>query len=125
MGFAERSTHPTGWRSGQLRREGAVVKSIDDLLEKRGWRKVATGTWLYDRTVPMPASIWAKPAHLASSRFDEDDQLDESTPIPATEDGYLYCGWPYSGGDHLTIEEAKAVASAQPWGPITWDEISN
>lgn len=27
----------------------------------RGWRKVATGTWLYDRTVPTIA-IWAKPA---------------------------------------------------------------
>jgi hypothetical protein len=110
---------------GKLRKGAAMAKSIDDLLEERGWRKFATGTWLYDRLVPMPASIRAKPAQQASSRYDDDDQFDESRPIPATKDGYLYCGWPYSGGDHLTIEEAKAVASAQPWGPITWDEISN
>jgi hypothetical protein len=109
----------------QTKTRGPMIKNIDYLLEQTGWRKVATGTWLYDRTVPMPASIWAKPAHLASSRFDEDDQLDESAPIPATKDGYLYCGWPYSGGDHLTIEEAKAAASAAPWGPIAWDEFSN
>jgi hypothetical protein len=43
-----------------------MEKSIDDLLEERGWRKVATGTWLYDQSVPMPVSIWAKPAHQAS-----------------------------------------------------------
>ena len=101
-----------------------MSKAVDDLLEERGWRKVASGTWFYDQTVPMPASIWAKPARLASSRFDEDDQLDETTPIPATKDGYLYCCWPGHCGEHLTIEEAKAAANAKPWGPITW-EISN
>ena len=102
-----------------------MSKSDDDLLEEKGWRKVASGTWFYDRVVPKPVSIWAKPARLASSRFDDDDQLDESTPIPATKDGYLYCCWPGNCGEHLTIEEAKAAASAQPWGPVAWDKISN
>jgi hypothetical protein len=102
-----------------------MSKNINVLLEERGWRKVASGTWLYDQSVSMPTSIWAKPAHLASSRFNEDDQLDESAPIPATKDGYLYCCWPANCGEHLTIEEAKAAASAKSWGPIVWDEISN
>ena len=104
---------PSGGRIAGLLR---MSISIDD-LEGMGWRKVATGTWFYDRTVPMPASIWAKPARLASSRFDQEDQLDESTPIPATKDGYLYCSWPGNSGDHLTIEEAKLAASAAPLGP--------
>ena len=70
----------------------------------------------------MPASIWAKPAHQASSRFDENDQLDEIRPIPETKDGYLYCCWPpYKQDEHLTIEEAKIAANAQLWGPIIWD----
>jgi hypothetical protein len=101
-----------------------MLMNVDHHLEKRSWRKVASGTWFYDRTVPMPISIWAKPAYLASSRFDDDDQLDESTPIPRTKDGYLYCCWPPAKlGEHLTIEEAKAAASAQPWGPVSWDEM--
>jgi hypothetical protein len=103
----------------------AMVNSIDDLLVERGWRKVASGVWYYDQTVPMPASIWAKPPHLASSRFNDDQQLVESAPIPATKDGFLYCCWPGHCGEHLTIDEAKAAASAKPWGPIHWDEISN
>jgi hypothetical protein len=94
---------------------------FDAMLEKRGWRRVATGTWLYDRTIPKPVSVWAKPAHLASSRFDEDDQLDESQPIPRTKDGFLYCCWPAGCGEHLTVDEAKAAADAMPWGPVTWD----
>ena len=90
-------------------------------FERLGWRKVATGTWFYDRSVPMPISVWAKPAHLASSRFDEDDQLIESRPIPQTLDGYLYCVRPGGVGDHLTIESAKAAADKTPWGPVAWD----
>jgi hypothetical protein len=88
----------------------------------RGWRKVAIGTWLYDRRVPMPVAIWAKPASQASSRYDEDDQLDESKPIPETRDGFLFTCWPWGGGDYLTIEEARTAASEKPWGPINWDE---
>jgi hypothetical protein len=95
---------------------------IDAERERRGWRKVATGTWFYDSTVPVQISIWAKPAHLASSRFDEDDHLDESKPIPETKDGFLYCCRPGNCGEHLTLDEAKLAANAQPWGPVTWNQ---
>ena len=98
-----------------------MSRTNDEMLEERGWRKVATGTWFYDQTVPMPICIWAKPARDASSLFDEDDQLDESKPIPETKDGFLYCCWPGHCGEHLTIDEAKAAANAKPWGPIKWD----
>jgi hypothetical protein len=80
---------------------------------------VATGTWFYDRSVPHPIAIYAKPARFASSRYD-DLELDERRPIPDTKDGFLYYCWP-GLGEHLTIEEAKAWADAQPWGPIKWD----
>jgi hypothetical protein len=99
----------------------AVNDSLSAELEGRGWRKIVSGTWFYDRTVPMRMSVWAKPARLASSRFDEDDHLDESKPIPETKDGYLYCCWPGNCGEPLTIEDAKSAADTQPWGPVTWD----
>ena len=89
-------------------------------VEGRGWRKVATGTWFYGGTVPRPIAIWAKPPSDSSSRYDEDDQLDESTPIPETKDGYLYCSVP-GRGEFPTLEDAKAEADAQPWGPVVWD----
>jgi hypothetical protein len=79
-----------------------MSKATDDLWNELGYRKVASGTWYYDRTVPMPVAIWAKPAHLSSSRFDEDEQLIESSPIPATKDGNLYVCWPGNCGEHLT-----------------------
>jgi hypothetical protein len=69
----------------------------------------------------MELVVWAKPAHLASSRFDEDDNLVETSPIPETKDGFLYCYWPGKSGEYITIEEAKQAASAEPWGPIKWD----
>jgi hypothetical protein len=83
---------------------------------------VASGTWLYDGTVPYRIAIYAKPARFESSRYDDDDeQLDERRPIPDTKDGFLYYCWPGRSGEHLTIEDAKAWADAQPWGPVTWD----
>jgi hypothetical protein len=90
-------------------------------MKARGHRKVATGTWLYDRTVPMGLVVWAKPAHLARSRFDEDDHLIETRPIPETKDGFLYFYWPGRSGEYMTVGEAKAAADAEPWGPIQWD----
>jgi hypothetical protein len=98
-----------------------MSRDVDTALEARGWRKVATGIWLYDRTVPMEVTVWAKPAHLAWSRFDEDDNLDETRPIPETKDGFVYYYWPGGSGEHMTIEGAKAAADAEPWGPIKWD----
>jgi hypothetical protein len=86
----------------------------------RGWRKIATGTWRYDNTVPKPIALWAKPASDSSTRYDDDDQLDESRPIPKTKDGFLYFTWP-GRGEFLTIEEAKASADREPWGPVKWD----
>jgi hypothetical protein len=96
--------------------------SIFAIWEKRDYRKVGSGTWFYDRTVPMKIELWAKPARFAFSRFDEDDQLIETRPVPETNDGFLYFLLPVQGSDeYLSIEEAKAAADAKPWGPIEWD----
>jgi hypothetical protein len=87
-----------------------------------GIEVVATGTWLYDRTVPSPISIMRKPATRAYSRFDsETDRFDESKPIPKTKDGFLYFCSLGKSGEHLDVEDAKAWADAQPWGPVYWD----
>ena len=97
-----------------------MSRETDAAMEAFGWRKVATGTWFYDKTIPMEIAVWAKPARLASSRFDEDDRLIEDRPIPETKDGFLYFCWP-GRGEYLTVEEAKLAADAEPWGPIKWD----
>lgn len=89
-------------------------------MQGRGWRKVATGIWFYDGTVPKPIAIWAKPASDSYTRYNEDDELEESSPIPQTKDGLLYCAVP-GRGEFMSVEEAKANADAQPWGPIKWD----
>lgn len=94
--------------------------NIYAIWEQRGYRKAATGTWLYDRSVPMKIEVWAKPAHFACARFDEDDHLIESRPIPETKDGFLYFLVPGSG-EYMTVEDAKAAADAKPWGPVKWD----
>jgi hypothetical protein len=88
---------------------------------RRTARVVATGVWLYDRTVPHRVDVILKPAHFASSRYDDDDQLDEIQPIPETIDGYLY--YLVTGGlgrDFFSLADAKAWADAQPWGPVEW-----
>ncbi|MEW6435540.1 MAG: hypothetical protein AB1508_00050 [Pseudomonadota bacterium] len=89
--------------------------------QARGWRKIVSGIWFYDGIVPRPITIWAKPASDSSTRYDDDDQLDPARPIPVTKDGFLYCSVP-GHGEFLTVEEAKANADAQPWGPVKWDE---
>jgi hypothetical protein len=71
---------------------------------------------------PQRVEIRAKPARFASSRYDDDDRLDESRPIPDTRDGFLYYYWPAGWTDHLTIDDVKEWANAQPWGPVTWDD---
>lgn len=86
---------------------------------------VATGIWYYDGLVPRRIAIYRKEARFASSRFDRDTDdeptIDESRPIPATKDGYLYRCIPGNSGEHLSVEGAKAWADAQPWGPVKWD----
>jgi hypothetical protein len=83
-------------------------------------KTVATGIWLYDGVIQRGIRIVAKPARLSSSRYDEDDQLDENAPVPNTPDGLIYQCVP-GGGELPTLEEAKAWADAQPWGPVKWD----
>jgi hypothetical protein len=83
---------------------------------------VATGVWFYDRTVPKPIKIYAKPARFAYSRYDADEQLIETSPIPETKDGFLYYCFPGKSGEHLSVEEAKEWADLQPWGPVKWDD---
>ena len=86
---------------------------------------VATGIWYYDGCVPRPIVVYRKEARFASSRFDYDTDdepaVDESRPIPPTRDGYLYYCLPGNSGEHLSVEEVKAWADAQPWGPVKWD----
>ncbi|MBA2589538.1 MAG: hypothetical protein H0U98_13055 [Alphaproteobacteria bacterium] len=97
-----------------------MKKPWEEFRESKGWRKVATGAWFYDGTIPKPVAIWAKPAAQSAVRYDDNDQLVESRPVPDTKDGYLYCtdtGLP----EFLTMEEAKACADAQPWGPVKWN----
>jgi hypothetical protein len=98
-----------------------MSQDFDAIYEGYGWRKVATGTWFYDRLVPMPIAIWAKPAYLAATRFDEDDKLIEERPIPETKDGFLYFSVPGRSVEYLTADQAKAAANAAPWGPVQWD----
>jgi hypothetical protein len=88
-------------------------------------KTVATGTWYYDGSIPRRIEVYSKPARLAWSRFDHDTDdeptIDESRPIPATKDGFLYWCFPGNSGEHLSLEEAKAWADSQPWGPVKWD----
>jgi len=69
----------------------------------------------------MKVTVWAKPARLSSSRFDDDDCLIEDSPIPETKDGFLYVCSAGRFVEYMTVEEAKAAADAEPWGPIKWD----
>lgn len=88
---------------------------------RRTARIVATGIWLYDGSVPRRIEVILRPAQFAASRYDDDDQLDETRPIPQTADGYLY--HLVSGGlgrDFVSLADAKAWANAQPWGPVEW-----
>jgi hypothetical protein len=86
---------------------------------------VATGTWYCDGSVPRPIAICAKEARFASSRYDWEKcggpTLEESRPIPETKDGFLYYCFPGNSGEYLSIEDAKAWADAQQWGPVAWD----
>jgi hypothetical protein len=72
--------------------------------------------------VPYSIEIHARPARFALSRFDEDDHLDEASPIPTTLDGFVYFSSMGSGGHFfLTAGEAKRWVDAQSWGPVKWE----
>jgi len=84
-------------------------------------KTVAVGTYLYDKSIPRRVEIHARPAKYSAGRWIDEDQLDETAPIPETPDGYLYSCFPADSGEHPTLERAKAWADAQPWGPVKWD----
>ncbi len=87
--------------------------------------KVAEGTWYYDGNIPKRIAAYRKEARLASSRFDrntdQEPSIDESRPIPETKDGFLYYCLLTNSGEHQSLEELKAWANSQPWGPVKWD----
>jgi hypothetical protein len=97
-------------------KRNSMSRETDAAMEAYGWQKVATGTWFYDKTVPMEIAIWAKPAHLASSRFDEDDKLIESRPIPETKDGFLYFCSPGRSSEYLTVARGKGGGGRKALG---------
>ena len=83
-------------------------------------KSLPQATWYYDGLVPKRIVVRAAPAQLSRSRYDEDNELDPSLPVPVTFNGVVYqCDPGPEGG---TLEEAKALADAEPWSPITWDE---
>lgn len=91
---------------------------------------VAVGTWLYDGSVPRKIELLARAAEFACSRWIEDQQtgqfvIDESTPVPQTDDGLLYYVGATSGGEFLSIADAMAWADRQPWGPVEWVSLPN
>lgn len=85
-------------------------------------RTVASGSWLYDGNVRRSVEITAKPVGEASARYDDEEHLVQSRPIPQTPDGYLYEVGATTGGEFASLAEAKAWADAQPWGPVEWEE---
>jgi hypothetical protein len=85
-------------------------------------RIAATGLWLYDGAVSRRIDICARPAQYAASRYNDDDEVDESTPIPRTPDGQVYYVGTTAGGEFLTLAQAMAWADAQPWGPVKWNQ---
>jgi hypothetical protein len=84
-------------------------------------RTAAKGIWLYDGTVPRTIEIHARPAKFAGSRFNDYQELDETSSIPDTPDGLVYYVGATSGGEFHTLTNAKRWADAQPWGPVKWE----
>lgn len=91
---------------------------------------VLGGFWLYDGTVRMRVSVMKR-------NFDRDytDYLEEMEhvrlehngdmpppppPKPPGPDGVFY--YVLTSPGYWTIDEAKAWADGQPWGPVEWDE---
>ncbi len=102
--------------------------AIDDFDGK----PVVGGTWWYDGSVAMRVFIVAcnfDRSHEWAS--DEVEHVREchgyeiegpGDPRPMGPDGVLYHLENTSCPDYETVAEVKAWATAQAWGPITWDE---
>ncbi len=86
---------------------------------KDQWPVAASGQWLYDGVVPYQICIYRIPARFSGTRYDEDEQLDHSLPIPETPDGYVY-QFSGFGKEFGTLAEALKWGNEQPWGPIRW-----
>jgi hypothetical protein len=106
-----------------------VLKRLADSPGRRSHMKeddyqtVATGTWMYDGSVPRQIAVLAKLARFACSRYDwENDRWDENAPIPETLDGFVYYCSLGKSGEYTSIKSAKDWADAQPWGPVKWDD---
>lgn len=83
---------------------------------------VVSGTWFYSGSLPQRITIIARNYDMNYSMFAaEDALLDGEQPIPLGPDGRLYYVGYTSSPGHPTLEEAKAWADSQPWGPVTWD----
>lgn len=99
--------------------------ALDDHLGET----VLGGVWFYDGAV-------GRRTHIVARNYDREhacevdahgdvltDYEDALEGIPAPRqmgpDGVLYSV--ENGPQFDTIEEAKAWADAQPWGPVTWD----
>ena len=82
-----------------------MIKRYEQMKVDYGIKTVATGIWLYDKTIPRKIELTSRPAKFSSTRFDEDDQLDEARPVPSTPDGNVYHIGTFSREFH-TIEEA-------------------
>ncbi|MGV8840347.1 MAG: hypothetical protein ACWA6X_08590 [Bauldia sp.] len=107
------------WGDGRGAPIAEAVHGMPLIIPMEGDRLVASGTWLYGGVKPMRIEIHARRARYAPTRFNEDDDLDESQPIPDTVDGFIYLS--DAGIWGLTLDAAKAAADSQPWGPVTWD----
>ncbi len=86
------------------------------------WTVAVTGTMLYDGIVPRRIDIFARRAEFAASRYNDDEEVDHSAPIPQTPDGFVYYVDDTAGGEFLTIADAMAWADSQPWGPVKWKQ---
>ena len=87
---------------------------------------VLSGVWLYDGVLSQRIDIIATPAELACSRYYDfevaGDEIDPTSPVPVTDDGFVYYVGHTAGGEFLSLSAAKAWAESQPWAPITWDD---
>jgi hypothetical protein len=84
---------------------------------------VTSGTWLYDGSIRRSIHIVARNYDLDwAVRYGDghDTPAEGEVPMPLNDAGVIYYVEGTGPGFH-TVEEAKAWADQQPWGPVTWD----
>ena len=88
---------------------------------------VLGGMWLYDGATPRRVLIVACnfDRELARSMDETPYTGDALTDLPPPKalgsDGCLYHVRGTDCPDLASLEEARAWADSQPWGPVTWD----